>query len=179
MKKNLINEINEMKRLFGHQRGVVISEQNIPLNEDVDLDDVMFADTDTETEIEREVEKEHGHGPERPTVRPDKGRDRDPGKLPYTEPDTHPQGMFDDEFGIDFADPDVAEPEVMPDIDIEPDVRPGRPDRNPGKLPYENPDTHPQGKSDDDVNEPFTNDTEDYGNNDLEDLVMKYLNNRR
>ena len=29
MKKQLLNEINEMKRLFGYQRGVVISEQLI------------------------------------------------------------------------------------------------------------------------------------------------------
>ena len=29
MKKQLLNEINEMKRLFGYQRGVVISEQTI------------------------------------------------------------------------------------------------------------------------------------------------------
>ena len=30
MKKQLLNEINEMKYLFGYKRGVVISEQNLP-----------------------------------------------------------------------------------------------------------------------------------------------------
>jgi hypothetical protein len=187
MKKNLINEINEMKRLFAHQRGVVISEQNIPLNEDVDLDDVMFADTDTETEIERDVEKEHGHGPEKPTVRPDRGRDRDPGKLPYTDPDTHPQGRFNDDFDfdfdIDFAEPGVAEPEVKPDTDTDKKpfdpARRERRDRDPGRLPYEDPDTHPQGRFDDEVNEPFINDVDsEYENSDLADLVRKYLSNR-
>jgi len=171
MKKDLRKELQEMKFLFGYKPGRVISEQHMPEMEE----DVMFADTDTETEIERDVEKERGHGPDRPTVRPD--RDRDPGKLPYTDPDTHPQGRrsFRD---MDFAEPGVLEPEVMPDIDIEPDVRPGKPDRSPGRLPYEDPDTHPQGRYDDDVNEPFTDDVEDFENSDLADLVMKYLNNR-
>ena len=180
MKKNLLNEINDMKRLFGYQRGRVISEQNIS---EMSEEDIMFADT--ETEIEKDVEKETGHGPDKPTVRPDRGRDRDPGKLPYTNPDTHPQGMFDDEFelDIDFADPDVAEPEVKPDTDTDTEKRrtfdPGRRERDPGRLPYEDPDTHPQGEFDDETNEPFTDDVDsEYENSDLADLVKKYLSKR-
>ena len=75
----------------------------------------------------------------------------------------------------DFMDvePDVAEPETKPKTrpGTKPDTdreerpfTPGRPDRDPGRLPYEDPDTHPQGKR--------------RGGGDLEDFVMKYLKNR-
>lgn len=106
MKKSLINEINDMKYLFGYKRGVVISEQ------------------------------------------------------------------------------DVAEPEVAPDTDI--DVKPSRPTRpnpfNPDRAKEFNPfpDLEPQGKMDDEQNEPFVDDPEvDYDENrSLEDLVAKYLGNK-
>ena len=180
MKKDLRKELQEMKFLFGYKAGRVISEQNMPKMEE-GFDDIMFADT--ETEIERDVEKETGHGPDKDTVRPPRrDRDRDPGKLPYTNPDTHPQGMFD-EFDIDFAEPGVAEPEVKPDTDTDTEKRrtfdPGRRERDPGRLPYENPDTHPQGRFDDETNEPFTDDVDsEYENSDLADLVKKYLSKR-
>jgi CRISPR/Cas system CSM-associated protein Csm2 small subunit len=39
MKKNVVNELNEMKYLFGYERGRVISEQKeVPMEEDVDFD---------------------------------------------------------------------------------------------------------------------------------------------
>ena len=77
------------------------------------------------------------------------------------------------EYELELSDePDVAEPEVKPDTDRDKRRRdreekpftPGRPDRDPGRLPYEDPDTHPQGKR--------------RGGGDLEDFVMKYLKNR-
>lgn len=150
MKKDLRNELNEMKFLFGYKPGKVISEQHMPkMEEDFDIEDLMM------------------------------------------------------------AEPGVAEPDVKPDIDVEPDVRPGRPNRDPGGLPYENPDTHPQGRRrlrdldidveeigrgrrghediemdmpefndfSDETNEPFIEDVDsDYENSDLADLVNKYLN---
>ena len=94
MKKNLLNELNQMKYLFGYQKGRVISEQdNI-----VDEDDVMFADPDVmEPEVmpdtDRDVE-EKPYNPGRP--------DRDPSRLPYPDPDTHPQGEYEDDVDFDF-----------------------------------------------------------------------------
>jgi hypothetical protein len=172
MKKNLINEINEMKRLFGHQRGVVISEQP----------DVMEPDTETET---------------RPKTRPGKP-DSDPFPNPFNPdrskefnplPDLEPQGEFDDEFEFDF---DMNEPDVMePDTETEtrPKTRPGRPDSDPFPNPFNPdrakefnplPDLEPQGRLGDDENEPFIDDVDtDYSESrSLEDLVAKYLNRR-
>jgi hypothetical protein len=171
MKKDLRKELQEMKFLFGYKPGRVISEQHMPeMEEALEIEDLMMSEPGVmDPEVMPNIDIE-------PDVRPGKP-DRSPGRLPYEDPDTHPQGRrsFRD---MDFADPGVLEPEVVPDIDIEPDVRPGKPDRSPGRLPYEDPDTHPQGRYDDDVNEPFTNDVEDFENSDLADLVMKYLNNK-
>ena len=102
MKKNLINEINEMKRLFGHQRGVVISEQP----------DVMEPDTETET---------------RPRTRPGKP-DSDPFPNPFDPdrsrefnplPDLEPQGRLSDEENEPFIeDPstDYSESRSLEDL---------------------------------------------------------------
>jgi hypothetical protein len=171
MKKNLLNELNEMKYLFGYERGRVISEQKSMIEDFMDVDpDVAEPETKPKT---------------RPGTKPDTDREekpftpgrpnRDPGRLPYEDPDTHPQGFEDEEveYELELSDePDVAEPEVKPDTDREQRRRdreekpftPGRPDRDPGRLPYEDPDTHPQGKR--------------RGGGDLEDFVMKYLKNR-
>ena len=100
-----------------------------------------------------------------------------PRHIPYEDPDTHPQGFEDDEieYELELSDePDVAEPETKPKTrpGTKPDTdreerpfTPGRPDRDPRHIPYEDPDTHPQGRR--------------RGSNDLEDFVMKYLKNRR
>jgi hypothetical protein len=122
MKKDLRKELQEMKFLFGYKAGRVISEQNMPKMEE-GLDDIMF------------------------------------------------------------AEPGVAEPEVKPDTDTDTEKRrtfdPSRRERDPGRLPYEDPDTHPQGRFDDETNEPFTDDVDsEYENSDLADLVKKYLSKR-
>ena len=45
MDKNIKNDINEMKYLFGYQRGVVISEQKeVPMEEDFDTEVVGVVD---------------------------------------------------------------------------------------------------------------------------------------
>lgn len=124
MKKDLRKELQEMKFLFGYKAGRVISEQNMPeMEEEFELEDIMM------------------------------------------------------------SEPDVAEPEVKPDTDTERETRrpfdPSRRERDPGRLPYEDPDTHPQGRFDDETNEPFIDDVDsDYENSDLADLVKKYLSNR-
>ena len=109
--KNLRNELNEMKFLFSYKPGKLLSEQTLPIDE-LDLED-----------------------------------------------------------DIVMAEPDVMEPEVKPDTDRgveERPSRPGRPDRDPSRLPYTDPDTHPQGK-----NKDFDGDSA------LEKLVMKYLRSKK
>jgi hypothetical protein len=170
MKKNLLNELNEMKYLFGYERGRVISEQKSLVEDFMDVEpDVAEPEVkpDTDRDKRRRDREEKPFTPGRP--------DRDPNRLPYEDPDTHPQGFEDEEveYQLELSDePDVAEPEVKPDTDR--DIRrrdreerpftPGRPNRDPGRLPYEDPDTHPQGDR--------------RGGGDLEDFVMKYLKNR-
>lgn len=126
MKKDLRKELNEMKFLFGYKPGKVISEQHMP--------------------------------------------------------------DMEDELDIMIGGPDVAEPDVKPDTDTEKETKrpfdPSRRERDPNRLPYVDPDTHPQGRFDDEfsnfsdeTNEPFIEDVDsDYENSDLADLVNKYLN---
>ncbi len=45
MKKNLLNELNEMKYLFGYRRGKILSEQNTPFMEEEFEDDAPFDTT--------------------------------------------------------------------------------------------------------------------------------------
>ena len=126
MEKNLKNELQEMKFLFGYKPGRVISEQHIPMDED-NFEDVMdmdidFGDTDVapaptrerERTKERETEKEKPYDPVR--------RERDPSRLPYTDPDTHPQGENEDEIEYELElgndDDDINEP-FVDDVDSE------------------------------------------------------------
>lgn len=171
MKNNLLNELNEMKYLFGYERGRVISEQKSLVEDFMNVDpDVAEPETKPKTRPGTKPDTDREERPFTP------GRpDRDPGRLPYEDPDTHPQGFEDEEVEYELVlsnEPDVAEPEVKPDTDRDKRRRdreerpftPGRPDRDPGRLPYEDPDTHPQG--------------ERRGGGDLENFVMKYLKNK-
>ena len=144
MKNDLRKELNEMKFLFGYKPGKVISEQHMP---ELDELDVMMAepgvaepevkpDTDTDTEKRR-------------TFDPSR-RERDPNRLPYEDPDTHPQGRFKREIELD--EPNF---EYELEIDDEPE--------------FDN--------FSDETNEPFIEDVDsDYENSDLANLVNKYLN---
>lgn len=139
MEKNIKNEINEMKYLFGYQRGVVISEQKeVPMEEDYDedivgvVDNVDYDEDGDSFDIESLLNAEPG----------------------VAEPDTKPK----------------TRPGTKPDTDREEKpFTPGRPNRDPGGLPYENPDTHPQGRR-------HHRDDEDI---DIESFVMKYLKDRK
>ena len=102
MEKNIKNEINEMKYLFGYQRGVVISEQKeVPMEEDYDEDGDSF-DIESLLNAEPGVAEPDTKPKTRPGTKPDTDREdkpftpgrpnRDPGGLPYENPDTHPQG---------------------------------------------------------------------------------------
>ena len=186
--KKLKQELNEMKFLFGYKPGKVLSEQNIPTEEEFGMDeDFSMSEMDEEYGMS-EMDEEYG-----------------------METDMY---EMDDEF--EMADPDVMEPEVKPDTDRgveERPSRPGRPDRDPSRLPYTDPDTHPQGRRrpsmdndeveyeleiddepmsripmrsmgrrssmSDEVNEPFVDGVDsEYENSDLADLVKKYLSKR-
>ena len=138
MKKNVINEINQMKFLFGYKAGKVLSEQELPEMEDLMVDDEMedlmvddeMSDFDFGPEVaptptrERTKEKEETEKPYRP------GRpDRDPNRLPYTDPDTHPQGrrrpsMDRDEVEYELEIDDTEKPmRRMRDMDMEKPMR--------------------------------------------------------
>jgi hypothetical protein len=161
--KNLRNELNEMKFLFGYKPGKVISEQNIP-----EMDDVMFAEPDV---MEPEVKPDTDRGVEERPSRP--GRpDRDPSRLPYTDPDTHPQGrrrpsMDNDEVEYELEIDDEPRGEVEYELEI--DDEPRKPMRSMGR----------RSSMSDEVNEPFVDDVDsEYENSDLADLVKKYLSKR-
>jgi len=178
MRKNLLNEISEIKYLFGYERGRVISEQKSSMDDFMDVEpDVAEPETKPKTRPGTKPDTDREERPFTP------GRpDRDPRHIPYEDPDTHPQGFDDDdeiEYELELSDePDVAEPETKPDIDRDRRRRdreerpftPGRPDRDPRHIPYEDPDTHPQGRR--------RRGGRGQGD-ELEDFVMKYLKNRR
>lgn len=191
MKKNLLNELNEMKYLFGYRRGKILSEQNTPFMEEEFEDDVMLMEPDV---MEPDVKpKTRPRDPEEKPFDPDRDRrERNPDRLPYTDPDTHPQGGFDDEVEYEVEiDDKMFEPEYeieFNDVDVAPTrerertrerektretEKPFNPDRtrrerDPNRLPYTDPDTHPQGK-----------DKDFDGDSALEKLVMKYLRSKK
>lgn len=178
MRKNLKNELNEMKYLFGYERGRVISEQKKIISEmEEEYEDVMFAEPDVAPAPTREREKTREKETEKPFDPDRTRRERNPDRLPYTDPDTHPQGELDDvEYEIEFDSPDVApaptrekertrEKEKETEKPFNPDRT--RRERDPDRLPYTNPDTHPQGR-----------DRDLDGDSALEKLVMKYLRSK-
>lgn len=52
MKKNIINEINDMKYLFTYNRGRILSEQEKYEGEEIDIEDTEIDDFDDEDEDE-------------------------------------------------------------------------------------------------------------------------------
>jgi hypothetical protein len=147
MKKDLRNELNEMKFLFGYKPGKVISEQHMPkMEEDFDIEDLMMSEPGVaEPEVKPDTDTDRE---ERRTFDPSR-RERDPGRLPYEDPDTHPQGRGGSH------ELDMPEVEYELEIDDEPDFN----------------------NFSDETNEPFIEDVDsDYENSDLADLVNKYLN---
>jgi hypothetical protein len=175
--KNLKQELNEMKFLFGYRPGKVLSEQNLPTEEGYDMyeglgmetdmyemdDDIVMVEPDVmEPEVKPDTDRDVEERPSRP------GRpDRDPSRLPYTDPDTHPQGESDNEIEYELEIDDEPRDEVEYELEI--DDEPRRPMRSMGRI----------GSMDDEVNEPFVDDVDsEYENSDLADLVKKYLSKR-
>ena len=116
MKKNVINEISQMKFLFGYKPGRVLSEQELPEMEDLMVDDEMsdimvddeMSDFDFGPEVaptptrerERTKEREKTEKPFRPS-RPS----RNPDELPGYNP--HPQGSEEDEIEYELEIDDM------------------------------------------------------------------------
>jgi len=199
MKKNLLNELSQMKFMFDYKPGKIISEQNFineedidfPELEDIDVEDVVMADPDV---MEPDVKPRTRPRPETPDTDPfpnpfdpDRSREFDP------LPDAEPQGRRRERM---MADPDVMEPDVKPRTrprpetpDTDPFPNPFDPDRSREFDPL--PDAEPQGRRNSgisglrstrksEVNEPFIEDTDDYrADVDLESLVSKYLRGKR
>lgn len=85
MNKNVLNEISQMKFLFGYKPGKVLSEQEIPVEEDV-----MFADPDV---MEPDVKPKTRPRPETPDTDPFPNPfDPDRAKEFNPLPDAEPQG---------------------------------------------------------------------------------------
>lgn len=155
MKKDLKNELQEMKFLFGYKPGRVISEQDMSKMEiDSEMDDeydVDFAGPDVAPAPSREKERE---------------RER-------TAPDTDPfPNPFDPERSKEFNPlPDLQPQGKDRFSDDDDDYK----DRSM-YSPYYGDD------NEDDINEPFTDEVEsdeiesDDTSKSLEDLVSKYLN---
>ncbi len=116
MKKNVINEISQMKFLFGYKPGRVLSEQELPEMEDLmvdgEMEDLMvddeMSDFDFGPEVaptptrerERTKEREKTEKPFRPS-RPS----RNPDELPGYNP--HPQGSEEDEIEYELEIDDM------------------------------------------------------------------------
>lgn len=163
--KNLKQELNEMKFLFGYKPGKVISEQNMP-----EMDDVIFAEPDVmEPEVMPDTDRDVEERPSRP------GRpDRDPSKLPYTDPDTYPQGEYEDEIEYELEIDDKPRDEVEYELEIDDEPLRSIPMRHGSPKIAGMMGTHR-----DEVNEPFVDDiNSEYENSDLADLVKKYLSKR-
>jgi hypothetical protein len=114
MNENIKKELSEMKYLFGYERGRVISEQPLPMEEfkDVETDFVDVSDIDDLEDVEdftmagREVETPVRPDVDTPTkpkkpgtpYRPKPG----PKKNPKAEKGDMPDWLSFDELGIDF-----------------------------------------------------------------------------
>lgn len=157
MKKSVLNEINQMKYLFGYQKGRVISEQeNLPeMDEDIMEPEVM---SDMETEDE---------------------------DLMDLETMSDMENEFEDfDLGPEVAPAPTREKERTRERERETEkpYEPSRRERDPNRLPYTDPDTHPQGEGEhyDDESEPFEGGNLDFdSDSELENLVMKYLRSKQ
>jgi hypothetical protein len=128
MNKNVLNEISQMKFLFGYKPGKVLSEQEsveeVYMDEDsdfMDFEDIeMMPSPDVaEPDVKPDVDRPDTDRPSRP--RPSRP-DYDPAHIPNPNPDTHPQGSEEDEvsYELELDDMPVKNPMGrMRDIDID------------------------------------------------------------
>jgi hypothetical protein len=125
MNKNVLNEISQMKFLFGYKPGKVLSEQKtveeIYMDEDsdfMDFEDIeMMPSPDVaEPEVKPDVDRPDTDRPSRP--RPSRP-DYDPAHIPNPNPDTHPQGSEEDEVSYELEIDDMPRSRRMRDIEMD------------------------------------------------------------
>jgi hypothetical protein len=122
MNKKVINEINQMKFLFGYKPGKVISEQDLP---EMDLEEMEVEEIDTDEKLDEENVEE--------------------GTEMEANEDFDVMDFEDIEMSPEVAPAPTREREKTREKEREDKpFRPSKPDRR--KLPYEDPDTRPQGR---------------------------------
>lgn len=165
--KNLNRELQEIKFLFGYERGRVISEQaNLPMDEKEM--DMMFSDTEV---MEPEIAPDIAPDIATPEVNPEetkRERTFNPSRLPHPYPDTHPQGRKKDkiknELELDYTHPQEVEYELELDDKHFGD---GNEKMFTAKM-----------KDDEKGGDPFTQDV-DTDTDSLEAMVRKYLRSKK
>lgn len=122
-------------------------------------EDFYFGESSVDEDFEFMAEpaiKEPATKPKTPTKTPEreKPRRKPSRETPYENPETRPQGE-DDDFDLDMMDlefmsePAIKEPKTKPKTPTEKPKE--KPRRKPERItPYENPETRPQGKDDED-----------------------------
>lgn len=97
MRKNILNEINDMKYLFAYKRGVVISEQEIFEDKNYDNEDYNYLKLETVDEEYDDFELEEDIDFDVPTMMPgtkEKERTITPGVKPGTIPGKKPETPY-------------------------------------------------------------------------------------
>jgi hypothetical protein len=117
MNKIVLNEINQMKFLFGYKPGKVLSEQasveEIHMDEDSDFMDIEDIEMMPSPDV---AEPDVKPGVDKPRTRPSRP-DYDPANIPSPDVDPHPQGSEEDEVSYELELDDMPRPRRMRDTD--------------------------------------------------------------
>lgn len=120
MNKIVLNEINQMKFLFGYKPGKVLSEQasveEIHMDEDSDFMDIEDIEMMPSPDV---AEPDVKPGVDKPRTRPSRP-DYDPANIPSPDVDPHPQGSEEDDMPRPrkMRDTDTPRPRRMRDTDM-------------------------------------------------------------
>jgi hypothetical protein len=122
MNKIVLNEINQMKFLFGYKPGKVLSEQasveEIHMDEDSDFMDFEDIEMMPSPDVaEPGVKPDVKPGVDKPRTRPSRP-DYDPANIPSPDVDPHPQGSEEDEVSYELELDDMPRPRKMRDMDM-------------------------------------------------------------
>jgi len=161
MEKNLLNELNEMKFLFGYKRGKVISEQSMIDNYDEEyFDDVLMSEPDV---AEPETKPKTRPRPDKPDTDPFPNPfDPDRGKEFNPLPDAEPQGKLNSKFKRNIYSDGMSGMMQVDSSEINEPFIDDVKDENEYELEYDIDDDDIMGKK-------------EVG---LENLVNKYLRNK-
>lgn len=105
MKKNLLNELNQMKYLFGYKAGKVISEQETPSGANLSVsgetkEQIEMSGREVETPVRPDVDTPTVPKTPKTPYRPKPG----PKKNPKAKSDELPDWLTFDELGLNFED---------------------------------------------------------------------------